>query len=146
MGKFFSISLSVAILALSWIQHWLIKNVFVVVAYSFKFLFHRFIRWKIVCCQWQLATFDQAVMVNSSYNPEYYDMSMLRVSKYNRTTYVLNMQCEYFVDLADEYFLEIQFFTAEWITINLWNLRFVCQNLRFADFLKMCTWIGLQMT
>lgn len=49
---------------------------------------------------WELH-FDRAVLSNSTYLPGYYNVSLLHVSRMNRTTFGINAQFELFIDLDE---------------------------------------------
>lgn len=51
--------------------------------------------------------FDRVELLNSSYLEGYYNISLYRVNKYNRTTFVLNCELELFCDWDDTLFVEI---------------------------------------
>lgn len=53
--------------------------------------------------------FDRIEMLNSSYVEGYYNISLLRVTKFNRTTFVLNAEFELFVDVTDKFMVEADF-------------------------------------
>lgn len=53
---------------------------------------------------------DRVELVNSSYIENYYNVSLFRVSKFNRTAYVLHIVGELYVDLSDEFSVEATFY------------------------------------
>lgn len=55
-------------------------------------------------------SFDQAVLLNSTYVPDFYNISKFRVSKFNRTTYVFNLEADIFMDLDESVSIEIEFY------------------------------------
>lgn len=54
--------------------------------------------------------FDQVQSWNESYSEGYYNLTELRISKFNRTTYVYNTVVEYFVDIDDKFEMEMNFY------------------------------------
>lgn len=54
--------------------------------------------------------FERIELKTPSYVEKYYNISEIRITKYNRTTYVLNLHGEFFVDFDEEFFLEIFFY------------------------------------
>lgn len=54
--------------------------------------------------------FDRIELKNTSYNPEVYNISLLRIAKFNRTTYVLNANVDVLADIDSQYYMEVSFF------------------------------------
>lgn len=54
--------------------------------------------------------FDNVQLVNSSYLENYFNFSLLRVSRFNRTTHVLNWEEEILTDLDEEHTGEIRLY------------------------------------
>lgn len=54
--------------------------------------------------------FDRIELLNSSYVEGYYNISLLRISKFNRTTYVLNSEFETMIDIMDNIEIEVGFY------------------------------------
>lgn len=45
--------------------------------------------------------FDRIELKNASYSAGFYDVSLFRITKFNRTAYALNLNIEYLDDLID---------------------------------------------
>lgn len=58
------------------------------------------------------ASMDTLELLTASYVPDYYNISVFRVAKYNRTTHVLNWDIELFIDLDESVSLEIQLYVS----------------------------------
>lgn len=54
--------------------------------------------------------FDRIELLNASYVKDIYNVSLLRVAKYNRTAYVLNLSVEFYTDLSNEISIEVLFY------------------------------------
>lgn len=54
--------------------------------------------------------FDKLELLNSSYVERYYNMSLFRIAKYNRTAYVANVQVEFFIPFDENIFVEVVFY------------------------------------
>lgn len=54
--------------------------------------------------------FDRVELLNASYVKDLYNVSTIRVNKFNRTTYVLNMEFEKYIEMNDKIQLEIKFY------------------------------------
>lgn len=54
--------------------------------------------------------FDRIELLNSSYIEGVYNMSLFRIGKFNRTTYVLNWNIELFVDIDDSWEIGISYY------------------------------------
>lgn len=54
--------------------------------------------------------FDRIELINGSYAENLYNISLLRVGKFNRTTYVLNFEGELFVDIPIDLSIEAAFY------------------------------------
>lgn len=57
-------------------------------------------------------TLDQVNLLNSSYVPGYYNISVLRISKFNRTTFVYNLEADILIDLNEEVFFEVEIYRS----------------------------------
>lgn len=54
--------------------------------------------------------FDRIEMVNASYLEGWYNISLFRVAKYNRTAYGINFQGEFFNEINSEHYLEVKIY------------------------------------
>lgn len=54
--------------------------------------------------------FDRIELLNALFHENRYNISVLRVAKFNRTGYGINMDAEFFNDINDEHFLEVRFY------------------------------------
>lgn len=54
--------------------------------------------------------FDQIVLVNSKNREGIYNLSSIRIAKFNRTTYVLNQMVEWFVDIDENVEMDLSFY------------------------------------
>lgn len=54
------------------------------------------------------ASLDRAEIVNSTYSPGFYNISLYRINKINRTTFALNANLQFFVDIDENVFLEVE--------------------------------------
>lgn len=54
--------------------------------------------------------FDRIVMLNASYSKDVFNISVLRIGKFNRTTYVLNFEGELYNGLPEDLSLEVFFY------------------------------------
>lgn len=54
--------------------------------------------------------FDRIELRNASYNPELHNITLIRIAKFNRTAYVLNVNGDIFRDVDEEFFVEVAFF------------------------------------
>lgn len=54
--------------------------------------------------------FDQVKVINSTYREGLYNISLFRIAKFNRTTYVLKLEIEYFVDVDDDFETDVSFY------------------------------------
>lgn len=54
--------------------------------------------------------FDRAEFLNESFSKNRYNISVLRVSKFNRTTYALNLEGELFNELNDDVLTEVRIY------------------------------------
>lgn len=53
--------------------------------------------------------FERVELLNSSYVEGFYNFSNVRIQKYNRTTFVLNLNFELFIDFDEDVFCEVTF-------------------------------------
>lgn len=53
--------------------------------------------------------FDRVELLNSTYVDGLYNVSVLRIAKFNRTVYVMNFEFEIFVDFDQHHELEVSF-------------------------------------
>lgn len=53
---------------------------------------------------------ERVELINSSYVEGYYNVSSMRVSKFNRTTFVFSFEAELFVDITDEVTVQVDFY------------------------------------
>lgn len=67
------------------------------------------------------AQFDRTELLNSTYYEGIYNVSMFRIAKFNRTTYVLNVEFENFIDIDENYELEVKFYFNR-LNNNQYNL------------------------
>lgn len=63
---------------------------------------------------------DEAKFLNSSYLEGYYNLSRLTVSKFNRSTFVMNVDLELLVDLNDDYFFDTAYYSKK-IACHSWS-------------------------
>lgn len=54
--------------------------------------------------------YDRVELKNNSYNPDYYNFSVYRIFKFNRTAYAMNLKVDIFVDVNDDAEAEVAFF------------------------------------
>lgn len=54
--------------------------------------------------------FDRVEMMNTSYLENRYNISVLRVAKFNRTAYPFNFEGEFFNDIHLDHYLEMKFY------------------------------------
>lgn len=53
---------------------------------------------------------DRIELKNETYNSEYYNVSLLRIAKFNRTTYTLNLKIELLIDFNEEFEIGAAYF------------------------------------
>lgn len=81
-------------------------------------------------------TYDQVVLESAPYVPGYYNMSQFRVSKYNRSVYVLNVKIEYFIDLDETVFVEIEVFRSQLNNNQYEKSPFRVPKMDYCSYLK----------
>lgn len=52
---------------------------------------------------------DNVVLLNSTYMEGYYNLTQLHISKFNRTSYVLNFETTLYIDLDNKFDVEVLF-------------------------------------
>lgn len=82
------------------------------------------------------AQLDQAVYVNSTYVPNYINTTVFRVSKFNRTAFVLNWEFESFIDYDETVFYEVEAFTSRFNNNQYTKSPFRIPKMDFCAFLK----------
>lgn len=65
--------------------------------------------------------FDRTELLNSTYYEGIYNVTLFRIAKFNRTTYVLNVEFENFVDIDQNYEVEVKFYFNR-LNNNQYNL------------------------
>lgn len=100
----------------------------VLVLFSFVLTYHNILGIEMV--------FDRVESIKELYVPEYYNMSIIRINKINRTTYVFNVNVEFFVDIDDEYEMEVKIY-YNWMNNNQYNLSPLrAPKEKYCDFIK----------
>lgn len=54
--------------------------------------------------------YDRIELLNATYVEDIYNVSQFRINKFNRTTYVLNLDVELFNDAGEDYTVSIDFY------------------------------------
>lgn len=79
-------------------------------------------------------TLDQAFIDIAK--QDYINISQFRVRKYNRTTFVLNVELETFIDVGKTEFLEIEVFTSRLNNNQYTRSPFRIPRMNVCDFIK----------
>lgn len=87
---------------------------------------------------------DEVKLLNSSYLSGFYNFSKLSVSKFNRSTFVLNVDMEFLTDFDEEYFIGLTYYFKKRPGSN-WNKKFFTWPKRpICDALKIFNRFAMQ--
>lgn len=79
-------------------------------------------------------TYDQVKIVYAS--PEFFNISVFRIQKYNRTTYVLNWEFETFVDLDETVFGQLEAYVSRFNNNQFVQTPFRVPKMNACDYFK----------
>lgn len=74
---------------------------------NFVWFFIFISHWNTVSCE---IYYDRIELLNSSYLPDFYNVSLLRISKFNRTTYVMNLNVDFLQDFGEDIEMQTDFY------------------------------------
>lgn len=82
---------------------------------------------------------DEVKLLNSTYLKGVYNFSRVSVTKYNRSTFVLNMEAELLTDFTEDYFIDIAYYLKRRAGLTWskgpynWPKRHLCDLLRILE-------------
>lgn len=79
---------------------------------------------------------DQVFLYNSTALDGFYNVTQMRIAKYNRTTFVLNFDGEIYFDVDETVFLQVEFYVSQFNNNQYQKSPFRVPKLTFCDFMK----------